>query len=337
MPTGAVADYLGRKYSLALGALFIAFAALVYGSIPRFEIFLIGEFLFAMGRALFSGADEALLYDCLKEAGREGESKKVFGKANAVHLLGLLVAAPVGSFIASRFGLNRPMQFSAIPFFMASIIALTIREPFVEKTESESKRYFDIVKKGFYFFYRQRTLRLLALDGIVVSSAAYFVIWLYQPLLQSVGVSIFYFGFIHALLLIAEIFVSSNFERLDRLFGSGKLLLRFSALITAFSFLLVAAFPNIIAILFFIILGGGFGLTRLTLMSTYMNKFIPSRERATVLSSISMFLRFTLVVLNPIIGFTADHSLASALFLVGLLPLSIFLFSPVKQEMLEAV
>lgn len=72
-------------------------------------------------------------------------------------------------------------------------------------------------------------------------------------------------------------------------------------------------------------------------MSSYMNKFIPSGERATILSSISMFRRFALVLLNPIIGFTADHSLRAAALVVGLLPLVIFLFSPIEQEMLEDV
>src|SRR3989344_3248955 len=112
IPTGAIADYIGRKHSIALGALVVAVAALVYGSVAEFEIFLLGEFLFAAAMALISGADEALLYDSLKEAGREEERKKVFGRANSFHLLGMLVAAPIGSFIAAKQGLNAPMLFS---------------------------------------------------------------------------------------------------------------------------------------------------------------------------------------------------------------------------------
>lgn len=65
-----------------------------------------------------------------------------------------------------------------------------------------------------------------------------------------------------------------------------------------------------------------------------MNKFIPSEKRATVLSSISMFRRLALVILNPVVGFSADQSLSAALILVGLLPLAVFFFSPIEQEML---
>jgi MFS family permease len=335
IPTGAVADYIGRKHSVSLGALIVAFAVLVYGSVPKFEIFLLGEFLFAIAMALISGADEALLYDSLKEAGREDERKQIFGKANSFHLLGMLIAAPVGSFIASRQGLNAPMLYSAIPYLLAAIVAWSIREPKIRQAKSESRRYVDIVRNGLSYLRNHKVLRLLALDAVVVASSAYFIIWLYQPFLKSIGVGIFYFGLIHALLVLSEILVSSNFERLTKFFKSDKTYLRASALIVIASFLLVAVWPNIVTILILILVGGGFGLTRLPLMSSYMNKFIPSEQRATVLSSISMLRRFALVVLNPFIGFAADHSLRVAALIVGLLPLAIFFFSPIEQEMLE--
>ena len=335
VPTGAVADYIGRKHSVALGAVVVAIAALIYGSAPRFEIFLLGEFLFAAAMALMSGADEALLYDSLKEAGRENERKKIFGRANSFHLAGMLVAAPVGSFIASRLELNMPMIFSAIPYFLAGLVAWSIKEPAIRQVKSESKRYLDIVKKGFTFLKKHKVLKLLALDAIVVASSTYFIIWLYQPLLRSIGVGILYLGIVHAVLVLSEILVSSNFEKLTKLFGSDKKYLRASALIVVLSFMLVAAWPNMITFSISVIFGGGFGLTRLPLMSVYMNKFIPSEQRATILSSISMFRRFGLVLLNPLIGFTADHSLRLAALVVGLLPLAIVMFSPIKQEMLE--
>ena len=123
IPTGAIADYLGRKYSLAFGAFIVTIGALVYGSSQSFGLFLLGEFLFATSVALTSGADKALLYDALKEVGKESESKKIFGRAHAITLLGVGLAAPVGSFIASKFGLNAPMLFSSIPYFLAAIVA----------------------------------------------------------------------------------------------------------------------------------------------------------------------------------------------------------------------
>lgn len=91
IPTGAVADYLGRKYSIALGALSVTCAALLYGTIPDFRVFLFAEFLFALGVALQSEADTALVYDKLKEEGREEESKFIFGRAHAIRISGYLI------------------------------------------------------------------------------------------------------------------------------------------------------------------------------------------------------------------------------------------------------
>jgi MFS family permease len=285
-----------------------------------------------MAIALMSGADSALLYDILKQEGREDDSKKIFGRARSFTLLGIFISAPLGGFIASKLGLNSPMLFSAFPFLLAAIVAWTIKEPENKNKTSESKRYLIIAKKGLSYFQHHPTLRLLALDAIVVASAAYFVIWLYQPLLTNLNVPIYYFGWFHAFLVGIEILISSNFVRLEKLFGSGKKYFRFTAMVTALSFFLAALHPNLFTITLLIIFAGGFGLTRLDLMNAYMNKHIPSEQRATILSSISMFRRLALVFLNPIIGFTADHSLRLALLIVGLLPLTIFIFSPLRNQ-----
>ncbi len=335
VPTGAIADFFGRRISLILGAIIGGIGYLIYGSIPNFYVFLVGEFILATSLALMSGADNALLFDSLKELGREDEIKKITGRANAFNLFGLFVSAPLGSIVASKISLNAPMYLSAIAFLVATIVAFSFRETKVQESTSESKRYLLIVKEGFKYFKNHRVLKLLTIDAILVTSAGYFVIWLYQPLFTSINTPIAYFGLFHALLVGSEILISANFHRLEKLFGSTKNYLKFTAIIVALFFLLVAIHPSLLTIILFLIFSGGFGLTRIDLMSAYMNKFIPSNRRATILSSISMFRRFSLVLLNPIIGFTADRSLSLALLLVSLLPLSVFLFSPITQESLE--
>jgi hypothetical protein len=225
------------------------------------------------------------------------------------------------------------MLFSSFSFILTGIVALSMKEPKIYENETETRRYIKIIKTGFSFFYHHKTLRILALDAVVVASAAYFVIWLYQPLLRTLGIPLFFFGFAHALLVGAEIVIANNFVRLEKIFGEARSFLRFSAIITGLSFFLVALLPNFITVTLFIICAGGFGLTRLELMSAYMNKYIPSEQRATVLSSISMFRRLALVFLNPLVGYVTDYSLSLSLFLIGLLPLSVFLFPPIEKEM----
>jgi len=76
IPTGTVADFLGRKVSLILGCMIGAVGVLIYASYPRFLVFLLAEVILAVSYTLISGADEALVYDSLKEIGQTDISKK---------------------------------------------------------------------------------------------------------------------------------------------------------------------------------------------------------------------------------------------------------------------
>jgi len=328
VPTGAIADKLGRKYSLMLGALFIALATIIYGSIPSFTVFLLAEFIFAIGYALNSGADQALLYDTLKSQGREDESKKILGRADAIMLSGMMLAAVLGSVIAARFGLNAPQLFTAIPMFIAFAIAWTIPEPKIH-SQSEVLSYLDTIKQGFKVIRHNPIVRTLAFDSVIVSAAAYFVVWFYQPMMSNLGIPIAYFGLAHAILLAAEILVSANFARLEKIMGIGKSYLRNSAILVSVSLFLAAVFPHWITLIGLLLIGGGIGYTRATYIASIANQHISSHHRATTLSSIGMLRRLTLVPLSPIMGWVSGASLPVALIIVSLFPLSSLL---IKEE-----
>lgn len=321
IPTGAIADKIGRKHSLALGAVLIAIATIIYGSIPNFYIFLLAEFIFAVGYALNSGADQALFYDTLKSLGKEGESKKVLGRADALMFAGMITAAILGSFIAEHLGINAPQLLTAIPMLVAGIIAWSIPEPRMH-SESESRRYLDIIKDGLLTIKKNPAIRTLAFDSVVVSVAAYFVVWFYQPLMSELGIPILYFGLAHAGLLTSEMIVSANFDKLEKILGEGKDYLRNSALLVTAAFIFAAIFQNWISLVILILVGGGIGFTRATYIAIIAHKHIDSRSRATTLSSIGMLRRLALIPLNPLVGFVAGISLSLGFLLISLFPLS---------------
>ncbi len=129
IPTGVIADKIGRKNTLILAGLSFSLATIIYPSIPSLYIFLIAEFLFAVGVSLVSGSLNAIIYDSLKEIGKEKNSKKVFLRLSTFSRIALLVSAPIGSIIAKTLGSRMPFFLTTIPFALSFIIALTMKEP----------------------------------------------------------------------------------------------------------------------------------------------------------------------------------------------------------------
>ncbi len=333
VPTGAVADYLGRKVSIFLGAGINAVATIIYASFPNFYVFLLGELLFALGVALISGADQAILYDSLKKVKLEKQSKKIFGRWQSFHLAGIFVGPIIGSVIAVNLGLQWPMLLTSIPTGIAALIVLTIKEPKTRK-KIESRRYVDVLVKGFKFFVKHKELKILALDYIFVASISYFLIWTYQLVLQRIGINVAYFGIVHALLVLSQIIIINNYSKVERLVGSKSSFLAISALILGIGFIVAGLTNYIPIVLISIILAAGFGLGRKPAFNSYMNKYIPSKERATIISSISMFSTFVLIVLNPIIGKAVEWSLNITLIILGVSAIIFTLFSRIEEKIL---
>lgn len=331
VPTGAVADYLGRRQSLTLACGVNAVAAAVYASVPSFYVFLLGEVLWATSSALLSGASEAFVYDTLKKIGESEKSKEVFGRIASLGLAGIMISAPIGSIIAAKFGLRAPMLSLVVPFTIALIVALTFKEPKTSQ-KIESKQYISILTEGVKYFYKDEILKILALDMIFISSIAYFMIWFYQPMLKQGGLDVAYFGLVHAALAASEILIMNNYVRLEKIFGSKKRLISLSSAITGVMFIIGGLTTFIPIVLSVIILGGGFGLSRRPLFVSYMNKYIPSPRRATVLSAISMLRTFALIVVNPVVGLLADWSLNYTLIILGVTAVIFSLISRVKEE-----
>ncbi|MBT4477844.1 MAG: MFS transporter, partial [Flavobacteriales bacterium] len=55
IPSGYIADYFGRRNSIILSTLFIFIGYLIFSNYSGFEIFILAEFLVAIGGSLMSG------------------------------------------------------------------------------------------------------------------------------------------------------------------------------------------------------------------------------------------------------------------------------------------
>jgi MFS family permease len=116
IPTGALADLIGRRKTVMSGALITATGYFLVIPATHYWQFLGYAVITGVGAALISGADSALLYDSLKELGRENEFSKVIVKSGFFYRLGLIIASFTGGFMYSWwYGL--PYLFKGMVFF----------------------------------------------------------------------------------------------------------------------------------------------------------------------------------------------------------------------------
>lgn len=149
-------------------------------------------------------------------------------------------------------------------------------------------------------------------------------------MLSKLNIPIIYFGYFHAILVLAQVIVSSNFGFFEKRLGFNNYL-KFSSIIVMVFFLLVVLTPNIFTVILLIILAGGFGLTHFEFVYAHLNENIPSSMRATILSTVGLFSSLSLFILNPIIGFLADRSLILVFGIISLLPMIALTIKTKKQ------
>ncbi len=115
VPSGAMADLLGRKLLLQFsGVLFIVEIGLLL-LIPFFPAFafwlcLGNRLLSGLSEAMTSGADQAITYDSLQASGREDEWEGVLGKNVKVRSIGFSLILLLGGFLYDSDTINALLE-----------------------------------------------------------------------------------------------------------------------------------------------------------------------------------------------------------------------------------
>ena len=319
IPSGYLADRYGRKRSLLGSALFLPSGVLLYLRGWGLGAFALSESVIGIGQSLRSGSDSALLYDTLKEEGREGEYTRWEGRAFFCARMGVLVSALLGGYLGTV-SLRLPLVVNLVVFLLLIPLALLLREPSGER-RVRSKPWKDLgavckqalkrpeLRRGML---RISLTNACQLTSLWASFLAYRVWRVPLPL----------FGFLFALFQLASALGAAgahSFARKVRhfLFLPG---LFWIALGLSFRPLLL---PLILCAAFF------WGLATPVLLDD-VNRRVESSVRATLISLSSMGGSLLFVLVSPLFGLLADHlSLgASYLFLGFVFSLGTLLLGP---------
>jgi MFS family permease len=171
IPTGALADTLGRKRVVAIAPLvkslcFVAWAfaggdALLYG---------LGFLFWGFSEALHSGSFEALLYDSLKARGEEDTYEKIVGRTSTLAQTASGAGMIVGGLL-TPLGLEVVCLLSVPSILVASVAVWTLDEPPRREAEgSPFRRYVEYLRIARREIVGNPTLRFLVLAGLGVGT-----------------------------------------------------------------------------------------------------------------------------------------------------------------------
>ncbi len=313
IPSGYLADIIGRRKTLILGAFFLPIGIGVYAFTHTFFSFLLAEFIIAVGNSMRSGCDSALIYDTLIQLEEEEEYKKFEGRSFYYSRMGTAISSILGGLLA-LLSLKIPFYANMITSTLMLPLAFALIEPQREKLEASSP-FKDILQISKHCYTHPR-LRLFMLFGALIGSTGITGIWAYFLYYESIGISIGYFGIIFAAFQISSAFGSKYAHILERKIGQKKSL--FIPLLIAPAFLLLGIFKTFLLVPL-IFLNAFLWGSAFPLLLDYMNRLIKSEVRATALSVANMTVSLSFVIVSPIFGKLVDVlSLSYAFIIMGI-------------------
>ena len=279
VPSGAIADRIGRKTCLIISMLGCAASMFLFWLSHGFWGFLIANALYWAAGSLWTGTHNALIYETLKELGRSHDIKKVFGMAVFISQITtgvLFIAVP---FIA-KYSLSLPFLLNAIVYVGACILTTTLVEPQRSTSVKEKE-----VGKNFLGFKTFLTHKVLLSTGLFfgfIGGINGIMEDYRQVYLDAIHIDIIYFGLIYCALRILVGVLGAYSYRIEKAIGTKATLL----LIPATSLLAyagLAIFNSYYGLLFIVLDGVQAGLTA-PLEQEYLNRVINDSQRATQLS-----------------------------------------------------
>lgn len=327
IPTGVVADTIGRRVSYMAGTLTLMATTLLYVMLWEisgpFWAWALVSLLLGLGFTFFSGAVEAWLVDALNATGFTGDLEQIFGRGQIVTGIGMLTGSVIGGYVAQITSLGVPFVMRAVVlvamFFFAwkAMKDLGFKPHKAESTLGEMK---SIASNSIEYGWRVPSVKWIMLSAPFTAGVGIYAFYALQPyLLELVGDPEAYgiAGITAALVAGSQIIGGILAPRIRRLFK-----LRTSALMLAvgggaIALALIGVIENFYLAVGLIAIWAMLSAAAMPIRQSYVNGMIPSRQRATILSFDSMLGSTGGVVIQPALGRAADAYGYATTYLYG--------------------
>lgn len=299
LPTGALADLLGRKKTIFLG-LILEGLSWVYLSQAQDASWLWTAYAFlGISAALVSGSDIALHYDSLKELEKERQYAKFKANIGLVIRSSTIVGTLLGGYLYS-FNTRLPYFLVGTSVLVAGLLTLFNTEPRVDTEKFSPESYKKQTIKGFREIFKNNYIRDFSVYYVFVAGITwYFLYFLDQAFATEIGFTAIERSWVFSSIYLVAAFVNILFVRSSWLTRKRVYIL--------LPFLMVLGFVpghwagKTIAIfsLLFVQLAA---LARFSLLDQYANLEFDSKYRATAVSALNMSVSLFFVIAASLSG-----------------------------------
>lgn len=326
IPSGVIADLIGRRRSLALAGTCGAVSALLMAFSGNFVGVCLSMVFSALACNFISGSDEALLYDSLVQVNRTEDYLAANTRYTQAQNVGGMVSH-AGSLLTSVCGYATFYLLDAGVCLLRALTAMGLTEPTVTTAQSERQRYpFRAIGQRFrkqmresvsFFRAYPRAGWLMMADGLI-GLPGYLTLMFLQQRLNEQNVSVTWLGLpIMAISLARIVGVSAGKRlrprRLGSFYGMAALLVGFGTVLAGVSDVLPSVLGAMVA-------AACMDAWMLHLQER-LNTLFPSDCRATLGSVNNMTYSLLMIAASPLVGWLGDvgPTAGTGLLALGLL------------------
>lgn len=300
IPTGAIADIYGRKFSVRLSYIFSGIFIFLIFFVSNYYLLLALLFLFGIAVTLSSGSYEAWMYDLLKK------DKKLishlFTKEVSISNLALVLSGILGSIVVAFLGLRYIWLFSGIAFIISFIILGFAKESFVK---TKIGVYSQIKTSLSYSLVNKKLLLIFIISFIIAFASSFRGLISFTPFLKSFSFPDAYYGYLWSVMSLLGVFAPFLAQRLSNGNKEKKYLIIISIITLIYGFFIL--FVNNLYFLLAMILISSFIFDfRIPLSRIFFHRYIPSSIRATSGSTEGVITSLAGVISLPIAGILLD-------------------------------
>jgi MFS family permease len=316
VPTGIVADTIGRRTSYLLGTVTLSGASLLYVLLwqigaPFWEWAGV-SLLLGLGFTFFSGAVEAWLVDALTATGYTGNLETVFGRGQIVTGIGMLTGSVAGGFLAQQVSLGFPFVLRGVILIVMFAAAFRLMHD-VGFTPEKGGRPLAEMKKiasnSIEYGWRVPAVKWLMVEALFTGGVGIYSFYALQPyLLELYGDPHAYqiAGLAAAIVAGAQILGGVAAPWIRGLFHRRTSALLLTAALGSITLVGVGIVNSFWGVIGLTVVWGLLFAATMPIRQTYINGMIPSQQRATILSFDSMMSSTGGVWTQPVLGRSAD-------------------------------